>query len=160
MPHLQNAIDFTVVAYLVFQNKVLLVQHKQLDLWLPVGGHIGLNEDPEQALFREIQEETGQAKNEIEIMGSKPENMSDRTAFLYAPAFLDIHRISDTHRHVGIVYFVRAKTDKVKLAEGEHQALRWFGKNELDVVAFALLPEVKFYAAQALQVIAHRADKA
>lgn len=57
MPHIHDLIDFTVAAYIVNNGKVALVNHLQLKRWMPVGGHIELNEDPEEALFREIKEE-------------------------------------------------------------------------------------------------------
>jgi 8-oxo-dGTP pyrophosphatase MutT (NUDIX family) len=36
-----------------------LINHKQLNKWLAIGGHIELNEDPDEALFREGKEECG-----------------------------------------------------------------------------------------------------
>jgi NUDIX domain len=57
MPHLHELMDFAVVALVVHQNRVLLIYHKQLQRlhkWLPLGGHLELDENPEQALFREI----------------------------------------------------------------------------------------------------------
>lgn len=59
MPHIHERYDFVVNAFIVFNNKVLLVHHPKYDKWLPMGGHVELDEDPEEALFREIEEETG-----------------------------------------------------------------------------------------------------
>jgi 8-oxo-dGTP diphosphatase len=59
MPHLHDLMDFTVVALVVHENRVLLISHRQLHKWLPLGDHIDLDEDPDQALFREIKEESG-----------------------------------------------------------------------------------------------------
>ena len=58
MAHIHEKIDFVSTAIIVHRDKVLLVHHRGLKLWLPVGGHIELDEDPEEALFREIKEET------------------------------------------------------------------------------------------------------
>jgi len=66
MPHIHDLIDFIVNVYIVHEGKVLFIQHKKLNKWLPVGGHIELNEDPDQAIFREVKEECGL---EIEING-------------------------------------------------------------------------------------------
>ena len=41
----------------VHEGKVLVIHHRKLDRWLPLGGHIELDEDPEQAALREAQEE-------------------------------------------------------------------------------------------------------
>jgi 8-oxo-dGTP pyrophosphatase MutT (NUDIX family) len=38
---------------------VLLVEHRKLGWWLYPGGHIEPNEDPAQAVVREVAEETG-----------------------------------------------------------------------------------------------------
>jgi len=148
MPHIHELIDFTVVAYVVYRTKVLLIHHKELNKWLPLGGHIELDEDPEQALFREVKEESGL---EIVVLGEKPVVQPVRRKFLYAPVFLDIHDISDTHRHIGMIYFAKAKSDGVILAEKEHNAIRWFSKEELDYAQFGIEADVIYYAREALQ---------
>ena len=43
MPHLHEKIDFTVAIFVVHEEKVLLIHHRQLDKWLPLGGHIELD---------------------------------------------------------------------------------------------------------------------
>jgi ADP-ribose pyrophosphatase YjhB (NUDIX family) len=68
MPHIHEKIDFTVSLFIVEGEKVLLVHHKKLDRWLPIGGHIELDEDPEQAAYREAKEECGL---EIELIGER-----------------------------------------------------------------------------------------
>ncbi len=40
MPHLFYYLDFTVSVFVVYREKVLLADHRQLDRWLPLGGHI------------------------------------------------------------------------------------------------------------------------
>ena len=56
MPHIHEKIDFTVSLFIVEGEKVLLVHHKKLDRWLPIGGHIELDEDPEQATRGSLRE--------------------------------------------------------------------------------------------------------
>lgn len=82
--HIHELIDFAVDVFIVYKNKVLLVHHIEQNKWLPVGGHVELNEDPEQALFREIKEECGL---EVEIFGEKPLVQSPVARFLYPPVF-------------------------------------------------------------------------
>ena len=53
MAHLHEKIDFTVSLFIVEKGKLLLIHHRKLDRWLPIGGHIELDEDPEQAEYRE-----------------------------------------------------------------------------------------------------------
>ncbi len=57
MAHTHELIDFIINIYIIYKGKVLLIYHKKLDKWLPIGGHIELDEDPEEALFREVKEE-------------------------------------------------------------------------------------------------------
>jgi len=40
MAHIHDRIDFTAAIFVVHAEKVLLVHHRQLDRWLPLGGHI------------------------------------------------------------------------------------------------------------------------
>lgn len=152
MPHINKLIDYTVVVYIVYKNKVLLVDHKELKKWLPIGGHIELDEDPIEAVFREVSEECGL---DIEIIAEKPDFDDPENKLLFRPQYLDIHRISDTHRHVGLVFFAKATSNKVKLAEKEHNGIRWFSLTDLDNPKYQIRPTIKHYAKQALQNLAN-----
>ena len=147
MSHIHELIDFVVNIYIVYKDKVLLIHHKKLNKWLPIGGHIELDEDPEKTLFREVKEECGL---EIEISGSKPSFHSEGTKFLYSPKFLDIHKISDTHKHIALNYFAQTKSDNIVLNKKEHNEIRWFSRGELDSPEFGIEPAIKFYAKEAL----------
>jgi 8-oxo-dGTP pyrophosphatase MutT (NUDIX family) len=149
MPHIHPEIDFTVAAYIVHKDSVLLINHKKLKKWLPIGGHIELDQDPEEALFAEVREESGIQRPDLTVWGEKPSIESEGTKFLYPPAFLDIHDISDTHRHVGMVFFLKSATDRIVLAEREHTDIKWVKESELESPELSLLPAVKFYAGEA-----------
>lgn len=148
MAHIHELIDFTVTGFVVFNQKVLLILHKKLGLWLPPGGHIELDEDPEEALLREIREECGM---EVSIWGEKPRVLSERTKPLHVPAFMDIHKISDSHRHVGLQYFCTTSSDAFTLNQDELNDIRWFSEADLDTIE--LLPEIKQYAQAALRTV-------
>lgn len=150
MPHINKLIDFTVSAFIVYDNRVLLIFHKKLKKWLPVGGHIELNEDPEEALFREVKEECGL---KIIVLGKKPSIKSKGTKFLYSPAFLDIHDIADVHKHIGLCYFAKAKSGKVALNKEEHDDMRWFSEKDLNDPKFRISLAIKFYAKESLSRI-------
>lgn len=41
------------------EGKILLVDHRKAQLWLPPGGHVELNEHPKDTVIREVKEELG-----------------------------------------------------------------------------------------------------
>lgn len=151
MAHINNKIDFVSTAFIVHRDKVLLVHHRILKRWLPVGGHIELDEDPIEALYREIKEEAGIDNNDLEIMSDKPDIKSKHQKFLYTPNYLDIHNFSDTHRHVSFTYFVKSKTDKLVHNDKEHLGIKWFTKQEIECGKYDLLPQIEFLALESLR---------
>ena len=150
MPHIHEKIDFTVSLFIVQDGKVLVIHHKKLGQWLPIGGHIELDEDPEQAALREAREESGL---DIELIGERPPTTGPGTRALIAPRFLDIHRISDTHEHIGMIYFARVKAGVTTLAREEHHAIRWCSDAELDQLQPPMSDAVKWYCLAALREV-------
>lgn len=150
MPHIHEKIDFTVEVFIVCKNKVLLRKHDKYKIWLSVGGHIELNEDPNEAAIREIKEEVGL---DIALDDSLQESREkDETIELIPPYFLNRNRISDTHEHITLVYFAKSNSDKIsENAEDERSGeCRWFTKAEL-LADKGIVPNVKFYALRALE---------
>src|ERR1051325_5922589 len=147
VPHIHEKIDFTVAIFVVQQGKVLLVHHRKLNKWLPLGGHIELDEDPEQAALREAREERG---FEVELVGERPPTTEAGTRALIAPRFLDIHRITDTHEHIGMIYWARPKSGALELAAAEHHHIRWCGKEELATSEPRMSNAVQWYCRQAI----------
>jgi 8-oxo-dGTP diphosphatase len=52
---------FSVAVYARHAGRVLLIKHRRLDTWLPVGGEMEPGETPIEAAARELREETGLA---------------------------------------------------------------------------------------------------
>lgn len=150
MAHLHDLIDFTVAIFVVDAGRVLLVHHRRLDRWLPLGGHIELDEDPETAACREAFEESGL---EVALIGERPPTTGDGTRALIAPRFLDIHRITDTHQHIGMIYLARPRRGTLALAAAEHHDIRWCRAEDLDRLVPPLSPAVKWYCLQALREV-------
>jgi 8-oxo-dGTP pyrophosphatase MutT (NUDIX family) len=150
MAHIHERIDFTVAVFVVQDDRVLLVHHRRLDRWLPLGGHIELDEEPEQAALREAREESGY---ELELLGERPPTTEPGTRALIAPRFLDIHRISDSHEHIGLIYWARPRAGQLALAAAEHHDIRWVTGEELDALRPAMSAAVKWYARQALREV-------
>jgi 8-oxo-dGTP pyrophosphatase MutT (NUDIX family) len=150
MAHIHEKIDFTVAIFVVQNGRVLLIHHRKLDKWLPLGGHIELEEDPEMAALREAREESGL---EVELIGERPPTTEPGTRALIAPRFLDIHRISETHEHIGMIYWARPKTGTLTRADLEHHDLRWCTAAELEVLKPAMSNAVKWYSRTAIEEV-------
>jgi len=151
MPHLHEKIDFTVSIFIAQNRKVLFIFHKQLNRWLPIGGHIELSENPEQAALREAKEESGL---EVELVGDfSPLKTEEGFVPLLAPAYLDIHLIKEPHWHIGMVYFARVKSGEVKLNEEEHKDIQWLDESDFEQERWGLTPPLKFYAREALKKV-------
>ena len=145
--HIHEKIDFTVAIFVVHAGKVLLIHHRNLDRWLPLGGHIELDEDPEQAAVREAKEESGL---DVELLGERPPTTEPGTRALIAPRYLDIHRINPTHEHIGLIYWARPKGGTVTLAPAEHHAIRWCAGEDLDQLRPPMSNAVKWYCREAI----------
>jgi 8-oxo-dGTP pyrophosphatase MutT (NUDIX family) len=158
--HIHEKIDFTVAIFVVHNEKVLLIHHRQLDKWLPLGGHIELDEDPEQAALREAKEESGL---DVELLGERAPTTAPGTRALIAPRFLDIHRITDTHEHIGMIYWARPKVGSARgadrtpqrgvpttLAAAEHHDIRWCSAADLDKLQPPMSDAVKWYCRSAI----------
>jgi 8-oxo-dGTP pyrophosphatase MutT (NUDIX family) len=150
MAHIHEKIDFTVAIFVVHRRRILLIHHRKLDRWLPLGGHIELDEDPEIAALREAKEESG---FDVELLGERPPTTEPGTRALIAPRFLDIHRISDTHEHIGMIYWARPKNGSLTLAAAEHHDIRWCDAAELDSLQPAMSNAVKWYCRKAIEEI-------
>ncbi len=148
MAHIHEKIDFTVAIFVVHKARVLVIHHRALNKWLPLGGHIELDEDPEAAALREAREESGL---EVELVGDRPPTTGPGTRALIAPRFLDIHRISNQHEHIGMIYWARPGNGTLKLAEAEHHSIQWCSAAELDSLQPPMSAAVKWYCLKAIE---------
>lgn len=153
MPHIHDKIDFTVEVFIVYQNKVLLRKHDKYKIWLSVGGHIELDEDPNEAALREVREEVGIDVKiaDDHILRSKDGEYKE----LIPPRFLNRHRINDKHEHITMVYFATSDTDEITPSDDEKsEESRWFTLEELNDPKYELKEDIRFYAKEALKELA------
>ncbi len=147
MPHINYAYDFTVTAFIVDgSNRVLLVNHPHYNKWMPIGGHIEMHEDPEEALYREIKEETGLA---VQFLSQRPDVVSEGTKFLPTPNYVDVHEANPPHKHISFTYFVTTKDVNFVLSD-EHYDMRWFEEKDLSDSSYNLSRAILFYAHEAI----------
>ncbi len=153
MPHIHDKIDFTVEVFIVHKNKVLLRMHDKFKIWLSVGGHIELDEDPVEAAVREVKEEVGL---DVKIIGNVEPTPEETFRPIFTPKYLGRHRVNDTHEHIFFVYFATTENNMVSVALNEHEQCetRWVNKEELETMD--LIPNVKFYAVEALKALGEK----
>jgi 8-oxo-dGTP diphosphatase len=156
VPHIHDLFDFVISVFIVNKDRVLLVHHKSYDEWLPIGGHIELNEDPEEALWREVREECGL---KLRLLQTKPAIAHPGVKPIAAPAYMDVHRISATHKHTAFVYFATSASDRVKLHTREHHSFRWFGASDLKERKYRVTKSIRFYANEALKAASSKKIK-
>jgi len=149
MPHIHEAYDFTVGMLIVHNERVLFVNHPRYNKWLTPGGHVELNEDPEQALFRETAEETGLT---VRLLAGKP-NITPETGLklLPRPDFMDVHEANPPHKHIGLMYVMVAQNDQVRLSN-EHLDFAWLSREDLASSTYGLPTSLRYYAEQALDM--------
>ena len=124
--------DLVVGAMVFWNDKVLLVHHVKLDMWLPVGGHIDENETFDQAIKREIKEETNLDVELINTSGLEPSNHVKQVLAL--PFDINLHSVGD-HDHCCAFYLCKAlNPEELKTNERELKAVKWLSKDELDKV--------------------------
>jgi len=122
--------DFTASAFIIRNNKILLMKHSKLGMWLQPGGHIEERETPDEAAKRETLEETG---FEIEFVEDYiPKETFDKTDNCPRPFNINLHPIRDDHYHCDFQFLARVKNRKEASHADEHDGLKWFTKQELE----------------------------
>ena len=122
-------IEPVTAGYTFHENKVLLVFHKKLQMFLPIGGHNEDNETPDLTLEREGKEETGL---ELILLNTITVPMQGNiTRQIPLPFYADIHKVGD-HYHYCQNYICEIKGNrKIKLNYKELNGFKWFTEKEL-----------------------------
>lgn len=127
-----NRRAFSVAIYAVFDGKILLIQHKRLKCWLPVGGELEfapesptssfmVPETPLKAAIRELYEET-------QLVGRFPPS-----AFFGAPiGFVgyEEHDAGSKGLHMNFNFVCFTDTNGV-VGDGSFGESRWFTQREI-----------------------------
>ena len=110
---------FTATAFVVHDDHVALHWHRKVKAWLPPGGHIDANEDPVQAVLREIEEETGLR---AEVLSEGPRldlDYPDQVAPPFTIMVEDIHDPDEGyHQHIDMIYICRPVAPVGQLNDG------------------------------------------
>lgn len=110
----------TASAFVVDQDKILLIHHRKLNKWLQPGGHCDGDRDTLSVAIKEVEEETGVS---IEAMNQPIVD-------------LDIHRIPErkgipAHDHYDVRYLLTADSSLPLLQNHETLDLRWIPISEI-----------------------------
>jgi 8-oxo-dGTP diphosphatase len=119
---------FTASGYLAHEGKVLLHWHKKVKALLPPGGHIEPDEDPVQAVLREIREETGVP---AEVIPGKLAYDFSYPQQVLPPETIMVEDIDDSrtgfHQHIDMIYFCRPSGPVPAINDG----WRWLSEEQL-----------------------------
>jgi 8-oxo-dGTP pyrophosphatase MutT (NUDIX family) len=119
---------FTATGFVVHENHVLLHWHPKVKAWLPPGGHIEPNEDPVQAVLREIREEAGV---ETKVVPTGARFDLEYPAHVTPPFTIMVEDIHDPvqgyHQHIDMIYFCALDGPDGPLNDG----WRWVARRQL-----------------------------
>ena len=108
--------------FLVFSpehSKVLLVDHKKADLWLPPGGHVEPDEHPRETVLREAKEELG---IEAEFLFDTP---------LFVTVTKTVGNVTE-HTDVSLWYVLKGYPEhELSYDTDEFHQIHWFGTDEI-----------------------------
>jgi 8-oxo-dGTP pyrophosphatase MutT (NUDIX family) len=129
LPHMER--HFTVTGFVIDGDRTLLHWHKKLRIWLPPGGHIDANEDPVQAVLREVREETGIVA-EI-VSGGRAFSFTNVTALAtpFSIIVADVAEGDDVHQHIDFSYVVRPVASTPRGEPEEDHGFVWVSEDEL-----------------------------
>lgn len=123
----------------------LLMNHKKLGKWVQPGGHIELNEDPEEAAIRETLEETG---IQINLIGERIPRNQD----FIRPLAIQKNIIRPDHIHIDIVYMaVPAESDTIVVNQNESNGANWFSIDEIMQESFETFEDVKIWCKKIIE---------
>jgi len=117
---------FTASGIVLADQQVLLVEHRKLGMWLYPGGHIEPDEDPVQAVLREVAEETGLACRIV----TAPQFVHPAATVLPAPFTILVHDIpanaqTPLHQHIDLVYVLAPERGQATPQLEEVTGCRW-----------------------------------
>ena len=100
------------------------------------------NETPEEALRREVKEETGLIDYEL-IMANTPRKIDERAEILPQAHFLLLEKTSSNHFHLDFIFFGVLKNE-VKVSSPENLKFCWLNLEEIlaDETIFANVKEM------------------
>ncbi|MGW4694080.1 NUDIX hydrolase [Kitasatospora cineracea] len=129
--------EFTASAFVFRADgdtyRTALVWHPRLELWLPAGGHVEVDEHAAEAALREIREETGLTAHlvpgpSLPLPAGFPHSAPPAPWWVVEMDACADNHTREPHRHIDHVY-VATVGDAQGAADAVHQ-VRWFTEQE------------------------------
>ena len=135
---------FSVAVYARRAGQVLVIEHRRLKTWLPIGGELEAGEPPLEAAERELREETGLVGRFAPL-----EHALDGVP----PGFLgyEEHQAGSKGTHLNFVFVCDVAVDAEIVPNDEFGAWQWVDRAGLEGLASPL--NVRQFGFQALEAV-------